>query len=420
MSQFNVTLVAVGGFTLISAFLAGAMRRRVDFASEPLAAVVLGVAIGPAGLGLVSLGAWAPPLAIVEQISRLTLALAVMAAALRLRGDYFGRQTAALAVMVGPAMAVEWLVSGLLIHWLAGLPFWAAMVAGAAVAPTDPVLAGSVVSGRSAKERVPDRLRDLLTAESGINDGSAYPFIFLAILVMSLPLGDALSEWAVRTVLWEVVAAAGIGAVVGVAAGLVHRRVQRRDLNTRTSITTATVALALAVAGLVKLLGGDGLLSAFTAGFGYIQIVEQENRSEQDHVQETIRRLFSFPILVLFGTVLPWGAWADLGYRGLALVVAVLLVRRLPAVGALSRFVDPIERRADALFVGWFGPIGIGAIFYAALAVRITGLRRVWSVVSLVVAGSVLAYGVTATPFTRYYGRATGRTADDGAGSTGD
>lgn len=101
---------------------------------------------------------------------------------------------------------------------------------------------------------------------------------------------------------------------------------------------------------------------------------------------------------------LPLSAWVALGWSGAALVVAVLLLRRLPVIFALRGALGPLDR--DALFVGWFGPIGVAAVFYATLAVRHTGDRRVWVVDSLLVAGSVVAHGATATPLTLWFGRA--------------
>jgi hypothetical protein len=94
-----------------------------------------------------------------------------------------------------------------------------------------------------------------------------------------------------------------------------------------------------------------------------------------------------------------------------ALVAGILAFRRLPMVVALRRFVPPLDHPEATAFVGWFGPIGVAALFYATLAVRETGIELVWPVVSLVVAGSILAHGVTATPITVWYG---GREEDTG------
>ncbi|HUX88862.1 MAG TPA: sodium:proton antiporter, partial [Chloroflexota bacterium] len=113
---------------------------------------------------------------------------------------------------------------------------------------------------------------------------------------------------------------------------------------------------------------------------------------------------------VLLGLALPWDAWLAMGWRALAVVVGVLVLRRLPAV-ILSRGLmqATIWTLPEAAFVGWFGPMGVSALFYAALAVQITGIFSVWVVVSLLIVSSVVVFGVTASPFTRLLGKHEGR-----------
>ena len=89
------------------------------------------------------------------------------------------------------------------------------------------------------------------------------------------------------------------------------------------------------------------------------------------------------------------------------MAVAVLLLRRLPAMFALSPLVGQVQNREDAFFYGWFGPIGIASLYYATLALRETGVEKAWVVGSLIIVASVLAYGISATPLTQLYGRRT-------------
>lgn len=92
---------------------------------------------------------------------------------------------------------------------------------------------------------------------------------------------------------------------------------------------------------------------------------------------------------------------------GVALVVAVLLFRRLPTLLVLNPLLDRVRGTRDALFLEWFGPIGVAALYYANLARRETGAEAAWVVSSLIVCVSVLAHGVTPTPFTKLYGGRT-------------
>ena len=88
---------------------------------------------------------------------------------------------------------------------------------------------------------------------------------------------------------------------------------------------------------------------------------------------------------------LPWEGWLELGWKGPALVAAVLLLRRLPAVLALRPFLGPLRGSTkDVLFLGWFGPIGAAALYYAAFSLRETGVEEAWVVGSLIICASVL------------------------------
>lgn len=131
---------------------------------------------------------------------------------------------------------------------------------------------------------------------------------------------------------------------------------------------------------------------------------------EERRIQEAVVRFFTLPIFIVFGAVLPLQDWWALGWKALAIVAAILLLRRLPAMilagGPLARL-----RRKETLFLGWFGPLGAAALYYATLGVRRTGFEEIWVIGSLVIAASITIHGLTATPFSRLYGR---RLAADG------
>lgn len=398
-------LALVGGLTLALALGASVLRSREFLPSESILAVAVGVAVGPMGLDLFPLDALGDPLPLVEQVALVTVALAVTSIALRLPASYFRRRAASMAALLGPGMLAMWLTSALAAYWILPVPFWVAMLVGAVVTPTDPVLANAIVVGETAENNVPKRLRYLLSGEAGANDGGAHPFVFLAILALAAPLDAALAEWVSRTVLLEVGGAVALGIVAGAVVGGVERRLSEAELMEETSVFTVTVALTFAVLGFAELLGLNGILAVFAAGFAYNWRADPEDEAREQRVEEVFNRLFTFPAFVLFGMVLPWAEWAALGWRGPLLVAAVLVFRRLPAVLALRPVVDPLDRPSAALFVGWFGPVGIAALYYAAVAARETGVEVVWPVVSLVVAGSILVHGGTSTLFTLRYGR---------------
>lgn len=407
MTELNIALATIGGLTLVLSLVAGFVQNRVYVLSEPLAAVLLGIVLGPAGLGLLELASFGDPFVLVEQAARLTVGLAVMAAALRLPQRYFRDHLPSMGAILLPGMAGMWLVSGGLVYALLGVPLWIALLIGAIVTPTDPVLAGTIVTGTLAEESIPADVRNVLTGESGANDGLAYPLVFLPILVLEHPLQRALTDWLLRTLLWEVGFAIGIGALMGAGAGMVERKSSEYEFLEETSLLSVTVALTFAVLGGVKLLGSDGILAAFVAGLLFNQFADPSDEAEEQKIQETVLRLFTFPVFVIFGLALPWDQWLALGWTGLALVAGVLLLRRVPMAVVFHRFVPSLAETRDALFAAWFGPIGIAALFYAMVAHRILGHELIWPAASLVIAGSIVVHGVTATPFTKVYGRVT-------------
>lgn len=400
MREFNVALLVVGALVLVVGLASGYLQRR-SVLSEPLIALLIGVVLGPLGFGVLRPRGWGDPLAILEEVTRLTLALSLMSTALRLPRGYLRGHWRPLALMLGVVMPLSWLVVGGLGAWL-GLPPLIALLVGAVAAPTDPVLAGAIVSGEAARQNIPGRVRHLLSAESGANDGLAYPLALLPILLLHRPAAEALSEWLLRVVLWEVLGSAALGVLLGWLAGwarCVVRPGQPDEID-----LTSVGALAFVILAGTKLLGMDGVFAVFVAGVTLKATQPQLERAQG--TQEALNRFFVLPVFVLLGLLLPWREWVALGWAGVTLALGALVLRRLPLVLALRPLIAPLHRPRDALLLGWFGPIGVGALFYAALGQRETGSLLPWTVGSLLVVASVVAHGLSATPLTRAFGQA--------------
>jgi NhaP-type Na+/H+ or K+/H+ antiporter len=418
--SFNVALAVIGGLTLLMGLSAGFTRSKLSVISEPMVATGVGVLVGPLGLGLLDLARWGEPTIILEQIARVTVALSVMGIALRLPRGYFRSHWHTLSALLTLGMLVMWGVSGLL-AWalLGGVSFWGAMLIGAVVTPTDPVLSGTIVTGEEARQNISARLRHLISAESGANDGGAYPFVLLGILMLTEPAAAAWQTWAVDVLLWEVGGAVAAGLAIGYAAGRLQRWSADRDDLEETSLLTITVALSLTVLGATKLMGTDGILAVFAAGLAFHLATSEKRTERETHVQEVLKRVFTFPIFVFFGMALPWHEWMALGWAGGVLAALILLLRRLPTMLALRPLLGPLRSHVDTVFAGWFGPIGMAALFYATLAERKAGLEEAWVVGSLVVFASTVAHGMTATPLTKWYGRKEGTAENEGRGAEG-
>ena len=402
MSELNIAVVTVGAVVLVVGPLSNLIQR--TSVSTPMIALLAGILLGPAVFGLLVPSRWGDQETILEQTTRLTLAISLMGVALRLPERFPFRAWRTLAILLVLVMPFMWLASSLLAYAILGLPFLVALLVGAVITPTDPVVSSTIVTGGTAERNLPERLRHTLSGESGANDGLAYPFVLLPILLLTRPAGEAWSHWLTHTVLWEVGVAVVFGALVGYGAGRLVEWAEHKDAIEESFFLVYTLALSLVVLGAARLLGSDGILAVFVAGLGF-DVAVKRDREQQRRVQEATTRFFILPIFVLLGMTIPWEGWAELGWGGVALVVAVLLLRRLPAVLALTPLMGLVRGRDDALFLGWFGPVGVAALYYANLALRETGVEAAWTVGSLVICASILAHGATAAPLTRLYGR---------------
>jgi sodium/hydrogen antiporter len=405
LRELYVSLAAVGGLLLLLGVLGGLLKERTPV-SEPLIALLAGVLIGPAALGLLDLAKLGDETLILEQAALVTLGIALVGVALRLPVGYASGNWRLLVVLLGILMPLMWIVSGLLVYLILGLPFWVSVLIGAIITPTDPVVASSIVAGGVAERNLPSSLRCAISAESGFNDGLALPFVVLPVLVLTEPPGEVLGHWLTHTVLFEIVAGAMVAVLMGYAAGNTLRWAERKETMERTSLLTVSLALSLTVLGITELLHLNGVLAAFVAGIVFNFAGSSDAEESQEEIQEAISRFFDLPIFVVLGMALPWEGWLELGWGGLLLVAAVLLLRRLPAVLALRPLLGPLRGKTkDVLFLGWFGPVGAAALYYAAFSLRETGLEKVWVVGSLVICASLLVHGITATPLTKLYGR---------------
>ena len=367
--------------------------------SPPLLGLVAGVVIGPQVLGLAAIPA-DESIHVMKVAARLLLAIALMAVALRYpMGQVRSRvrEVAILLVVVLPAMAA---VVGLGATWLLQLPVAVAFALGAALSPTDPVLASSIVTGAAAEEDIPLRDRQTLSLESGANDGLALPFVILAVAwALDHPFDAALGR-AAREVLGAVV----LGVLVGTVAGRVLSWADQHRQMGPSVRSIYTLALAALVLGVSTPLGVDGLLAVFTAGLAHNLTTTGADREAEVAIDEPLGQFFVVPLFVLFGLVLPWSDWGSLGWAGLGIVLVALVLRRLPPVLALRR---PLGATwAFALWLGWFGPIGVAALYYLG-HLHEKGITdpRVWAAGTLVVASSTVVHGFSAGPSRVLYRR---------------
>jgi NhaP-type Na+/H+ or K+/H+ antiporter len=399
MPRDVIILVGAGGLvTVLAGLLSGVMRR--VWITTPILALAIGVALGPAGLGWLG-ERWAGDPRLVREVAEITLCFSVVAAAAGLPGGFFRRFGPSVLVLLTLTMGLMWIVTASLAWLVLGLAPVSALLLGAMITPTDPVIATTVFTGPVATRHAPEGLRRTLFAESGANDGLAVLFVMLPASLIAHP-DNALGEWFTRGVLVEVLGSIAMGLALGGGAGALQLRALRAGETDTESAIPVLLGLTLVVLVAGKLLGLNPILASFCAGAMFDAIDHEQTEREQERVQSAVEQVLQPPGFLVLGAALPLSAWRGAGWMLPAFVLAVLALRRLPAVFATRRFILPIRSTRDALFAGWFGPIGIAAIYYAADA-RAThaDLAWVWPLVTACAAASVLVHGISAIPLTR-------------------
>jgi sodium/hydrogen antiporter len=405
VTELHVVYAVLG--VLGVAIAAASSRIRELPLSEPLLALVAGAGVGPQALGLVELSDEQRAPLLLEG-SRALLAVSLMAVALRypfstVRSLWRPTTVLVAAAMVGMALLTSGLAAVLL-----GLPLATAALLGACLTPTDPVLAGSVVTGGPAERDLPARTRQLLSIESGANDGLAYAFVAVGIAVV---LHDPPGPTAVEVV-YAVLAGVALGALVGTGAGRVLEAARRRGDLTAGSELVFTLVLAVAALGLARLARVDAVLTVFVTGLAYNASVRGQDRAPQQDLDEALNRYLLLPVFLLLGVALPWAGWSERGWQLLAFAACVLLLRRPPVLLLLAPVLA--LRRRDAMFLGWFGPVGVSAVFYLTHSAE-QGVTDpvLWQAGSAVVVASTLLHGITAAPGRRLYTAAARRRQRD-------
>jgi NhaP-type Na+/H+ or K+/H+ antiporter len=403
MEQLNVALAVTGAVIMLVALLSNPIKK--SLLQEPTIAVLVGVSVGPYALGWLDVARWGDENAVLEQAARLTLAIGLMGVALRLKQKSVKMLWRPVMFLLTVVMLGMWMVSSALAGSILGLSFWTALLLGAVITPTDPVVASAIVTGKFAKENLPLRVRDSISFESGANDGLAYAFVMLPVLMVSHPPGEALGSWLVDTLLVGVVVASIIGCLVGYVAAKLLTFAESQSSVEVTSLLGYTIAFSLFTLGAAELLGADALISVFLAGLVFNVCADRREEHEETHIQEAVAKLFTLPMFVIFGAALPLAEWGRLGWPLLALAALVLLLRRPPIVAASVPALRRTLNTHDAAYLGWFGPIGIAAIYYAAFASGHVHDPIIWHASSALIFASIVVHGVTAAPFTRLYAR---------------
>ncbi len=234
MDEFNLGLMTVAGCVLGL----GLFSKKLKWIGlpDPVVLTLVGVGLGPAGVGALNPESWGDPMLLLEQASRLALAIGLMGVALRLPRDYFLRHWQPLAWILGLGMPFMWLSSSVLAAILLGLTVSTALLIGAIITPTDPVVSSAMVTGPVAEKYLPEPLRQIISAEAGTNDGLAYLFVMIAVFLATSTSGEPFGLHILGVITADILTALFMGLVMGYLAGRALRWAEKKDLIEQPSI----------------------------------------------------------------------------------------------------------------------------------------------------------------------------------------
>ncbi|KAH7030590.1 Sodium/hydrogen exchanger family-domain-containing protein [Microdochium trichocladiopsis] len=400
--ELNTVISVFGAFIVLFGFLSVKLKRQW-YLGEALPAVFLGIILGPIAAKFIFPERWGS--ASPDQVSPITLGvmrvmigLQLVIAGYQLPAKYVWHHWKEMVICLIPVMAIIWVTTCLCV--LATIPnvsLLASLVLSACVTPNDPILSQAIAKGPFADRYVARPLREIISAEAGANDGFAFPFLMLAIYFMrhsEVPdtpatggivaraaevgrLGGgpllALQNWVVETLLYVVLLAMVYGAVIGFLSGQGLKFCLRRKWIDEESYVLFPTAIGLFIVGTAGSLGISDLLASFCAGCALNWDGEYlaETLRRHDEVNNCVDVILNFGGFMYLGAVMPWAEFHQPETTGitlprlLGLGIMVLIFRRIPAIMLTYRTMkSTVTDWKQVFFFGYFGPIGVGAIFY--------------------------------------------------------
>ncbi|CAG8064542.1 unnamed protein product [Penicillium nalgiovense] len=405
---FNVICGVLGTYLFCYSFVSYLLKDRL-YISEALLSLLVGLIVSTYAADIihphsyVSAGPNHPDTAqrlehATLNFCRLVLSVQVCFTGAQLPRKYARFHWRSLLILLFPGMVGMWMMSTLLVWAIVRvpgknndfettMPFLQALAVAACITPTDPVLSNTIVRGRWADRHVPVPMTQLISAESGANDGLGYPFLYLALYLLkylgtqgyqgAAGAGGSAGHWGgARSAMgmwfgetWGYLVL--LGAVWGVFVGWLARRCLKVAValgyTSQENLYTLTVVISLFLIGTCGLVGSDDILACFAAGNALSWDGWFQSETRNDSFEPAIDMLLNMSFFVWFGVVCPWPLFSTSfvpPWRLVVLAVTILLLRRPLILLLLYKWLGPVHQPRQALFMGYFGPIGVSAVFY--------------------------------------------------------
>ena len=409
---YILALTGLGLLIALVAWLPLALKRL------PLSLPIVCIGIGAALFSLPQVTLRPLPLLypeITERFAEFVVIIALMGAGLKIDRVFNWRQWSVTWRLVAVTMPLSILAIALLAGWTMGLPWAIALLLAASLAPTDPVLAADVQVG-PPKTGEEDEVRFGLTSEAGLNDGFAFPFVHLAVVLAAVAGTNQpwFFEWVGYRVLWEIGAGVAGGWLIGRLFGWLTFHVPAETKLAKTGDGLIALAATFVSYGLTEILHCYGFLAVFVTALSFRHTHREHDFQRDMHdVTEQVERLAMMVLLLLFGGAIVSGLFATISWVDIVVALVILLVIR-PVTGLIGLTGHPATR-GEKLTLAFFGIRGVGSIYYLAYGLnhmQVDIAERLWGVVGLVVLLSILLHGLTVTPIMRTLDRSHGRDPD--------
>ncbi|HKG64200.1 MAG TPA: cation:proton antiporter [Solirubrobacteraceae bacterium] len=373
--------------------------------SASLIYLALGV-VGAVGLSAFDVR-WLDPVrdaGLLEHVTELAVVIALFSTGLKVERRLRWREWSTVTRLLVIGMPVFIALAALFGAGVMGLSAGAAIVLGAALAPTDPVLAGDIGVGPPGEEDEEHEPHFGVSAEAGFNDGLAFPFVLLGIAVAA---DDSIASWFALDVVYAVVGGVALGAALGYAIAALIVRLRDRELLIGALDGWVGVAATLLIYGLAETAGTYGFLAVFAGGLAFRRYERDHELNARVHDgAEIVEKFGELAVILLLGSMLTLDGLGVPGWAGWGMALLVVFVLR-PATVNLALLGSHLQRPGERAFLAWFGVRGVGTLFYVAVASGLGVLAAdearliTWTAVAVVIV-SVVLHGITAGPLNRW------------------
>jgi NhaP-type Na+/H+ or K+/H+ antiporter len=396
-----VVFIAVFGLIiLITAWLPLVLKRLP--LSLPIACIALGALLAVSPLSYVIQANPLENRLLTERLTEFVILVSLMGAGLKLDRPLNFRRWMVTWRLLALSMPLTILAIAIVGYGLLGLGLASAILLGAVLAPTDPVLASDVQVGPPNSEKE-DEVRFALTSEAGLNDGLSFPFVHLAIAVaLTTQTGQPwVREWFLLDLVWRVAAGVAMGWGVGSILGWLAFRLPKPAQLAKTRDGLVAIGITCLCYGLTELVHGYGFLAVFISALTLRTFERRHSyHGELHNLTEQVERLLMMVILVCFGAAIAEGSiFGALSWTVVVVSLVIVLVIR-PVIGMASLTGHPAPWDEKAV-IAFFGIRGLGSFYYLSYAVGRTdfpGSGTLWVTVCLVVLLSIVLHGTTVTP----------------------